>query len=110
MRSFAEWDAHPQGRAVENLPVFSIDRIGAAPAEHLPPAAARPLSGVRVLDLTRLIAGPLAGRTLAAHGAHVLLVTSPRLPSVEQLVIHTRRGKLSTHIDLRDAAGRDALI
>jgi hypothetical protein len=108
MRSFAEWDARPQGRAVASLPVFSIERIGAAPAEPLP-GAARPLSGVRVLDLTRIIAGPVAGRTLAAHGADVLVVTSPHLPSVEQLVIDTGRGKLSTHIDLRDRAGRDAL-
>ena len=67
MRSFAEWDAHPQGRAVANLPVFSIERIGAAPAEHLPPGA-RPLSGVRVLDLTRIIAGPVAGRVSMAPG------------------------------------------
>jgi crotonobetainyl-CoA:carnitine CoA-transferase CaiB-like acyl-CoA transferase len=108
MRSFAEWDAHPQGRAVASLPVFSIGRIGDAPAEPLP-AAARPLSGVRLLDLTRIIAGPVAGRTLAAHGADVLLVTSPNLPSVEQLVIDTGRGKLSTHVDLREPAGRDAL-
>jgi hypothetical protein len=108
MRSFAEWDAHPQGRAVAGLPVFSIERIGAAPAEHLPPGA-RPLSGVRVLDFTRIIAGPVAGRTLAAHGADVLLVTSPHLPSVEHLVIDTGRGKLSTHIDLRDPAARDGL-
>jgi crotonobetainyl-CoA:carnitine CoA-transferase CaiB-like acyl-CoA transferase len=108
MRSFAEWDAHPQGRAIASLPVFSIERIGDAPAEPLP-AAARPLSGVRVLDLTRIIAGPVAGRTLAAHGADVLLVTAPHLPSVEQLVIDTGRGKLSAHIDLRDPAGRDAL-
>jgi crotonobetainyl-CoA:carnitine CoA-transferase CaiB-like acyl-CoA transferase len=108
MRSFAEWDAHPQGRVVAGLPVFSIERIGEAAAKSLP-AAERPLSGVRVLDLTRIIAGPVAGRTLAAHGADVLLVTSPRLPSVEQLVIDTGRGKLSTHIDLRDPAGREAM-
>ena len=108
MRSFAEWDAHPQGRAVASLPVLSIERIGDAPAESLP-ASPRPLSGVRVLDLTRIIAGPVAGRTLAAHGADVLLVTSPNLPSVEQLVIDTGRGKLSAHIDLREPAGRKAL-
>jgi crotonobetainyl-CoA:carnitine CoA-transferase CaiB-like acyl-CoA transferase len=109
MRSFAEWDAHPQSRAVAGLPVFSIERIGDAPAEPLPQAGSRPLSGVRVLDLTRIIAGPVCGRALAAHGADVLLVTSPHLPFVEQLVIDTGRGKLSTHIDLRDAAGRETL-
>src|SRR5260370_801498 len=53
MRGFSEWDAHPQGQAVENLPVFSVARIGAAPAGTLPPEA-RPLSRVRVLYLTRL--------------------------------------------------------
>src|SRR5205085_6358448 len=108
MRSFAEWDAHPQGRAVAGLPVFSIERIGDAPAAPLPPGP-RPLSAVRVLDLTRIIAGPVAGRALAAHGADVLLVTSPHLPFVEQLVIDTGRGKLSTHLDLHDPAGREAL-
>src|SRR5262245_24117409 len=108
MRSFAEWDAHPQGRAVAGLPVLSIERIGGAPAQALPPGE-RPLSAVRVLDLTRIIAGPVCGRTLAAHGADVLLVTSPHLPSVEQLVIDTGRGKLSAHLDLRAPTGRDAL-
>jgi crotonobetainyl-CoA:carnitine CoA-transferase CaiB-like acyl-CoA transferase len=108
MRSFAEWDAHPQGRAVAGLPVLSIERIGDAPPQALP-AGERPLSSVRVVDLTRIIAGPVCGRTLAAHGADVLLVTSPHLPSVEQLVIDTGRGKLSTRLDLRDPAEREAL-
>jgi crotonobetainyl-CoA:carnitine CoA-transferase CaiB-like acyl-CoA transferase len=72
-------------------------------------AADRPLAGIRVLDLTRIIAGPVCGRTLAAHGADILLVTAPHLPAVEPLVIDTGRGKLSTYIDLRDARGRDTL-
>lgn len=108
MRSFAEWDAHPQGRAVATLPAVSIESIGDSPAEKLPPAD-RPLSGVRVLDLTRIIAGPVCGRTLAAHGAEVLLVTAPHLPAVAPLVIDTGRGKRSTQIDLRDQAGRTRL-
>src|SRR3712207_4239167 len=56
MRSFAEWDAHPQGRAVATLPPLRIERIGDAPPAPLPPGAARPLVGIRVLDLTRVIA------------------------------------------------------
>jgi len=113
-RSFDEWDEHPQGRAIANLPLLSIDRIGDAPAEPPeppePPAAGnRPLAGVKVLDLTRIIAGPVCGRTLAAHGADVLLVTASHLPAVASLVIDTGRGKLSTCIDLRDARGRDTL-
>jgi crotonobetainyl-CoA:carnitine CoA-transferase CaiB-like acyl-CoA transferase len=107
-RSFTEWDAHPQGRAIASLPLFSIDRIGEAPPEPLP-AADRPLAGIRVLDLTRIIAGPVCGRTLAVHGADVLLVTASHLPAMTPLVIDTGRGKLSTHIDLRAAGARETL-
>ena len=107
-RSFAEWDAHPQGRALANLPLFSIERIGDAPAQPLP-AAPRPLSGIKVLDLTRIIAGPVCGRTLAVHGADVLLVTAKHLPGMLPLIIDTGRGKLSTALDLRQADARDTL-
>ncbi len=107
-RSFAEWDAHAQGRAIADLPLFRIDRIGDAPPNSLP-AGDRPLAGVKVLDLTRVIAGPVCGRTLAAHGADVLLVSAPHLPQMQPLVIDTGRGKLSTSIDLRDAQGRATL-
>src|SRR5580698_2401108 len=75
-RTFAEWDSHPQAQAIATLPVFTIEQIGDAPIQPLS-AAARPLSGIKVLDLTRIIAGPVCGRTLAAHGADVLLVTAP---------------------------------
>jgi crotonobetainyl-CoA:carnitine CoA-transferase CaiB-like acyl-CoA transferase len=107
-RSFAEWDRHPQGQAVAKLPPFSIEKIGEAPPQPLA-AAERPLAGVNVLDLTRIIAGPVCGRTLAAHGADVLLVTAPHLASMLPLVIDTGRGKLSTSIDLREASGRATL-
>ncbi len=105
MRSFAEWDAHPQGQAIARLPLLSFERIGDAPAPPWP-AGERPLAGIKVLDLTRVIAGPICGLTLAAHGADVMLVTSPDLPAIPRLVIDTGRGKLSTHIDLRESAGR----
>ena len=108
-RSFAEWDAHPQGRAVAGLPVFSIEKIGDALPQPLPAGGERPLSGVRVLDLTRVIAGPVCGRTLAVHGADVMLVTAAHLPQMMPLVMDSGRGKLSTFIDLRDATGRDTL-
>lgn len=108
LRSFDEWDAHPQGRAVAQLPLLSIEKIAGAPARPLPPGE-RPLAGVRVLDLTRVIAGPVCGRALAAHGADVLLLTGPHLPSIAPLVIDTGRGKLSGQVDLRDSAGRERL-
>ncbi|MEO7546958.1 MAG: CoA transferase, partial [Ramlibacter sp.] len=76
LRSFEEWDASVQGRAIAAQPLFSIARIGEAPPRVLPPldAQARPLTGLRVLDLTRILAGPVGGRALAAYGADVLLV------------------------------------
>ena len=102
MRSFDEWDRHPQCQAVQTLPLLSIEKIGDAPPQALPAAALqRPLDGVRVLDLTRIIAGPVCGRTLAAHGADVLLVTAPQLPAIGPLVIDTGRGKRSCQLDLR---------
>ena len=109
MRSFAEWDAHPQGRAVAALPLFDIARIGDAPPRPWSarwPAGERPLAGIRVLDLTRIIAGPLCGLTLAAHGADVMLVTSQTLPSIAPLVIDTGRGKLSASLDLTQVDDR----
>ena len=109
LRCFDEWDAHPQGKAVAGLPLVAIEKIGEAKPEPLPAPAERPLSGVRVLDLTRVIAGPVCGRTLAAHGADVLLVTAPHLPSIETFVIDTGRGKRSTSLDLRDEAQKQTL-
>jgi crotonobetainyl-CoA:carnitine CoA-transferase CaiB-like acyl-CoA transferase len=110
LRRFDEWDVTPQGAALVSQPLFSMERIGDAPALDLPPlsADARPLSGVRVLDLTRILAGPVGGRALAAYGADVMLINSPNLPNIEAIA-DTSRGKLSAHVDLRTEAGRDAL-
>ena len=105
MRSYDEWSALPQARALAELPLISIEKIGdAAPKPW--PEGDRPLSGLRVLDLSRVIAGPVAGRTLAAHGADVLLVSGPELPAIPWLTIDTGRGKLTTFIELKSEAGR----
>ena len=103
-RSLAEWDASPQGLAASRLLPVLIEKIGDAPRMPLPPAAARPLSGLRVLDLTRVIAGPVAGRTLAAHGADVLHISAAHLPSFDELVMDTGRGKRTAALDLRAPA------
>jgi crotonobetainyl-CoA:carnitine CoA-transferase CaiB-like acyl-CoA transferase len=84
-------------------------RLGGRPPAPGPTPGARPLAGVRVLDLTRVIAGPVAGRTLAAYGADVLLVTAPHLPNVPALVIDFGLGKRSAFLDLRDATDADRL-
>jgi crotonobetainyl-CoA:carnitine CoA-transferase CaiB-like acyl-CoA transferase len=101
MRSPAEWAAHPQGQAVARLPLLEIVKIGEAPPARFPAGAERPLSGIRVLDLTRVIAGPVCGRTLAAHGADVMRITAPHLPGMPDLDIDMGRGKLSAALDLR---------
>lgn len=104
-----EWDAHPQGAAVSSLPLCEIIKLGASDPEPLSPGD-RPLSGVRVLDLTRVIAGPMCGRTLAEHGADVMRISGPGLPFSEPLVIDTGYGKLSAEIDLKSAEGRETLL
>jgi crotonobetainyl-CoA:carnitine CoA-transferase CaiB-like acyl-CoA transferase len=108
MRSYDEWSAMPQARALANLPVITLEKIGDAAPKRWP-AGDRPLAGLRVLDLSRVIAGPVAGRTLAAHGADVMLVSSPDLPAIPWLTIDTGRGKLSAFIDLKRDGGRNQM-
>lgn len=108
MRSHDEWMATDQAKTLEQLPLIQIEKIGEAPPRPWP-AGNRPLAGLRVLDLSRVIAGPVAGRTWAAHGADVMLISSPNLPSIPWLVIDTGRGKLSTFVDLKTEQGRDVL-
>ena len=110
LRRFEDWDAHPQSAALAAQPLIAIERIGDAPPLALPalPREARPLTGVRVLDLTRILAGPFCGRTLAAYGADVMLVNAPQLPNIDAIA-DLSRGKLSALADLRSDAGREDL-
>ena len=110
IRTFDEWDASPQGQAVAKQPLISFEKIGHAPPRALPalPLSAKPLHGLRVLDLTRILAGPVCGRQLAAYGADVMLVNAPHLSNIDSIA-ETSRGKLSCFIDLRSSAGQAAL-
>jgi crotonobetainyl-CoA:carnitine CoA-transferase CaiB-like acyl-CoA transferase len=108
MRSHQEWSASPQAQAIAQLPLIAIEKIGEADPKPWP-AGDRPLQGLRVLDLSRVIAGPVAGRTLAAHGADVMLISAPDLPAIPWLVIDTGRGKLSGFADLKTEPGRETL-
>ena len=100
VRSMAEWAQHPQSAAVASLPLLEIEKIGDCPPEALPDGD-RPLSGIRVLDLTRVLAGPSCARTLAEHGADVMKISGPHLPFSPSQELDTGHGKLSAHIDLR---------
>jgi crotonobetainyl-CoA:carnitine CoA-transferase CaiB-like acyl-CoA transferase len=108
VRSMEEWAQHPQGKAVAALPLMEIIKIGDSPTEELPKGD-RPLSGINVLDLTRVIAGPTCARTLAEHGATVLKITAEHLPSLGRQEYDTGHGKLSARLDLREEKDRETL-
>jgi crotonobetainyl-CoA:carnitine CoA-transferase CaiB-like acyl-CoA transferase len=109
VRSMDEWAQHPQAAAVATLPLLEVVKIGDRPPEALPDGD-RPLSGVRVLDLTRVLAGPTSARTLAEHGADVLKITAPHLPNIGYQEYDTGHGKLSAHLDLRRPEDLDTLL
>jgi crotonobetainyl-CoA:carnitine CoA-transferase CaiB-like acyl-CoA transferase len=101
VRTRAEWADHPQAAAVAALPVMEIVRIGDSDPQPLP-AGDRPLSGIRVVDITRVLAGPTCARTLAEHGADVMKISAEHLPNLGYQELDTGHGKLSTYLDLRD--------
>ncbi|TBU46267.1 CoA-transferase family III [Dichomitus squalens] len=107
LRSFEQWDAHPHAKALTDTPPVMLLKVGDAPKREVRGSPTRPLEGIRVLELTRVLAGPVAGRTLAAHGADVLWITSPNLPALPMLDVDTSRGKRTTQLDLNDPAGRE---
>ncbi len=109
VRSREEWLAHPQGKWLSSRPVLEITKLGDSPPEPLP-VSNRPLGALRVLDLTRILAGPTCARTLAEHGADVLMVTAPHLPQSELFVMDTSHGKRSCFLDLDKSDEADQLL
>lgn len=107
-RSRDEWKIHPHGRAIAALPLIDIVQIGDAAPRPLGQGD-RPLSGVRVLDLTRVLAGPTSGRVLAENGAEVLHVVAPHLPYQSELLMDTGHGKRCAWVDLREQQGIETL-
>jgi len=101
VRTMDEWAKHPQAAAIASLPLMEIVKIGGSQPEKLPDGD-RPLSGIRVLDLTRVLAGPTCARTLAEHGADVLKISAAHLPNLGYQEYDTGHGKLSAHLDLRE--------
>jgi crotonobetainyl-CoA:carnitine CoA-transferase CaiB-like acyl-CoA transferase len=104
VRDAATWREHPHARALTDRPLIDSGLVGDAAPRRWPAVPGLPLAGIRVLDLTRVIAGPVATRDLAAADADVLRVDSPRLPEIAAQHLDTGQGKRSTLLDL-DAAG-----
>jgi crotonobetainyl-CoA:carnitine CoA-transferase CaiB-like acyl-CoA transferase len=111
LRTPGQWATHPQGRAIAAHPLVARERLDTAPVRPLVPLAGDPLlpaAGLRVLDLTRVIAGPVATRTLALLGADVLRIDSPRLPEIDDQHADMDFGKRSTTLDLSARGDRSA--
>ena len=104
VRSPEQWAAHPQASALAGLPLVGSSRLDDSPPRSIADTHLRtnqPAVGLRVLDFTRVIAGPVASRTLALLGAEVLRVDSPRLPEIPWQHLDSGMGKRSTLLDLR---------
>ncbi|MFZ5929644.1 MAG: CoA transferase [Pseudomonadota bacterium] len=105
MRSVAQWAAHPQGRAIADEPLAHIENFSSAPLPDRGATPARPLAGVRVLDLTRVLAGPVASRFLAGFGADVLRIDPPDWDE-PGVIPEVTLGKRCARLDMKTAAGR----
>jgi crotonobetainyl-CoA:carnitine CoA-transferase CaiB-like acyl-CoA transferase len=102
VRSNKEWLEHPHGKVLSGRPLIDITKIG--DSDPIPfSKGGRPLSGIKVLDLTRILAGPICARTLAENGADVLMVAASHLPQVPEHVMDTSHGKRSCFLDLTRA-------
>jgi len=110
VRETGVWNEHPQGRWLAGRGLLDFEL---ADIQSVGLSAARPDGlpgeGLRVLDLTRVIAGPIASRFLTALGCDVLRVDPPGMPEIPLLAVDTGVGKRNTCLDLRTAEGRSAL-
>ena len=107
MRSLAAWRAHPQGRAVAVEPLVITELRAPPPFPDWRPVAERPLAGLKVLDLTRVLAGPVATRFIAGYGAEVLRIDPPEWEE-PGVVPEVTLGKRCARLDLTSPADRIA--
>ncbi|KAM0282361.1 hypothetical protein ACHAQH_003040 [Verticillium albo-atrum] len=121
LRSYEQWDALPQSRAITNFPIDvkpQFEETATAPAAigvnelpvWMPAGNLQCLKGLKVLEMSRVIAAPLCGKTLAAHGADVIWVTSPNLPDLPTMDRDFGRGKRTVHIDIHNPTDKAQLL
>ncbi|KAL4799415.1 hypothetical protein BDV19DRAFT_385184 [Aspergillus venezuelensis] len=105
LRDYSQWDNHPQFQSLPTFPIHlrkiaDAPRLNTSPSARLGPGNDKPRRSLRVLEFSRVIAAPVAGKILAAHGANVLWVTSPNLPDSPSLDREFARGKHTIQLDL----------
>ena len=105
MRSWQAWQSHPQGLAVNAEALVQRQTYQTTPDKAWLGSVARPLAGLKVLDLTRVLAGPVASRFLAGLGADVLRIDSPSW-NEPGVVPEMTLGKRCARLDLKSAEGR----
>lgn len=110
VRTPQEWLAHPQGAATAKLPLVVIHPQGPTKQRVLGTATYRPLEGVRVVDLTNVVAGPTAGFVLAEQGADVIAVRAPLGDWVTPVWLSLSWGKKSIMTDIKSPEGKKRFI
>lgn len=113
LRSFEEWDALPQAKAIADFPIL-INKVSKI-TPYMPPVPSavednKCLRGIRVVEMSRVIAAPVAGKTLAAHGADVIWITSPSLPALPDLDLDLSRGKRTVQLDIEKSEDKAKLL
>lgn len=113
LRSYRQWDQLAQSKAISNFPI-DVNQISSMGPKGLPLRMAggntKPLQGLRVVEMSRVIAAPLCGKTLAAYGADVIWVTSPNLPDLPTMDRDFGRGKRTVQLDIHDPSDKARLI
>lgn len=113
LRSFEEWDALPQAQAIADFPILMTKASHVTPYMPSVPSAVggnKCLGGIRVVEMSRVIAAPVAGKTLAAHGADVIWITSPSLPALPDLDIDLSRGKRTVQLNIEKSEDKVKLL
>jgi crotonobetainyl-CoA:carnitine CoA-transferase CaiB-like acyl-CoA transferase len=102
-----QWLQHPQGQALQSQPVVGLERFGEAKKRVLPEAKHRPMEGVRVIDVTHVVAGPWLTRLLADQGADVISVRNANFPFLYPVIFEESYGKKQIVLDLRPKAAKE---
>ncbi|MEE9122798.1 MAG: CoA transferase [Syntrophobacteria bacterium] len=110
MYSREEWAQHPHGQFLKDTPIISMQKVGDAKIRVLPEAKHRPLEGVRVIDITHVVAGPWLTRQLADQGADVISIRNPGFPFLYPVIFEESFGKKNIFLDFNSDKGKARLV